>query len=512
MTKTQIIGILNALGYVYNMEELNNALSKKPLNSTKKCVLFSRVSTANQDLIQQNEQLYLEANRNGFSEEQIILIDQKESAVKLDEEERIGIQRLKEIIEKNDVECVIIFEISRLSRRPNVLYSVRDYLIEHNVNLICMKPFMRLLDSDGKMSQTASLLFSIFGSMAETEGYIRKERMRRGVQKKKELGMHAGGQVMFGYKTIKTENGHKYIIDEAEATIVKRIFNEYVNGGKSMRTLTRDLQEEGHFKGIKYLTAVQEVYDILHREHYCGRVKGRPAIISEALYDKSVERRKSSMLKVNHTSNMALLKGLLRDGNTGLLLSSNTAGKYYYSKREKGVSVGMHIIEPIIWDYAVGLHKQFTTLDKESILKNIEAKVQYNMRKQKTLAEKLYEIQKQRDAIEERLIKGRLSEEKAEQLHGGLDKEEKECKQRMTELGNEYEELLKRGNEIYESNDIDIDYETDDKNERYNIVHAVIEKVILKRDEKYQLCISIYNKLNNEVKELKYNCFKKKFT
>lgn len=493
------------------MNELNEALSKKPLNSKKKCVLFSRVSTLAQDLTQQNEQLFDEARRNGFSDSQIILIEQKESAVTLNEEERIGIQKLKETIESNNVECVIIFEISRLSRRPNVLYSVRDYLIEHKVNLICMKPFMRLLDSDGKMSQTASLLFSIFGSMAETEGYIRKERMKRGVNKKKELGMHAGGQVMFGYKTIKTENGYKYIIDEVEATIVKRIFNEYVNGGKSMRTLTRDLQEEGYFKGIKYLTAVQEVYDILHREHYCGRVKGRPAIISESLYDKSVEKRKSSMLKVNHTSNMALLKGLLRDGNTGLLLSSNTAGKCYYSKRERGVSVGMHIIEPIIWDIAVRLHKEYNKIDKDTVLKNIEGKIQYNMRKQKTLNDQLIRIIEQRDLIEERLIKGRLSEQKAEQMHNELDKQDKETKQRIKELNDEYEELMERGNAIYESKNIIINYNTEDKIERYDIVHAVIDKVMLKRDDKYQLCITIYNKVNDEVKRLTYNCFKKKF-
>jgi hypothetical protein len=125
---------------------------------------------------------------------------------------------------------------------------------------------------------------------------------------------------------------------------------------------------------------------------------------------------------------MALLKGLLRDANTGLLLSSNMAGKCYYSKREKGVSVGMHIIEPIIWDIAVELHKKYTTLDKDQILKSIESNIQYNMRKQKTISDKLIELQKQRDFIEERLIKGRLSESKAEQMHLDLDKEEKENK------------------------------------------------------------------------------------
>ena len=475
-----------------------------------KAILLIRVSTEAQDLVQQREKVVDAAKRDGYDE--LILIEDKESAVKLSEEERNGLNRLKECIEKDSsIGAVYAYEISRISRQAKIVYSIRDFLINHHIQLVILNPYFKMLKDDGTLSETSNIFFGIFASMAENEGYIRKARMRRGVQKKKELGMHAGGQVMFGYKTIKTENGHKYVIDEAEATIVKRIFNEYVNGGKSMRILTRDLQEEGYFKGIKFLTAVQEVYDILHREHYCGRVKGRPAIISESLYDKSVEKRKSSMLKVNHTSNMALLKGLLRDGNTGLLLSSNTAGKCYYSKREKGVYVGMHIIEPIIWDYAVKLHKQYTTLDKESILKNIESKVQYNMRKQKTISDKISEIQRQRDAIEERLIKGRLSEDKAEQLHNDLDKEEKQNKQRMKELVDEYEELMQRGNAIYESKDVAINYDTEDKNERYNIVHAVIDKVILKRDDKYQLCITIYNKVNDEVKELTYNCFKKKF-
>ena len=478
-----------------------------------KAICFSRVSSEHQDLVQQSDEVLDEAMRYGFKKEECIFIEYKESAIKLDEEERAGLNDLKANINRYDtITTVFVYELSRISRKAKVVYSIRDFLLERNIQLVCIKPHFELLDrKTGKMSELALMVFGVFVGLAESEMTLKKARMRRGVQKKKELGMHAGGQVMFGYKTIRTENGHKYIIDEAEATIVKRIFNDYVNNKKSMRLLTRDLQEEGYFKGIKFLTAVQEVYDILHREHYCGRVKGRPAIISEQLYDKSVEKRASSMLKVNHTNNMALLKGLLRDANTGLLLSSNMAGKCYYSKRDKGVSVGMHIIEPIIWDIAVELHKKYTTLDKDQILKSIESKIQYNMRKQKTISDKLIELQKQRDFIEERLIKGRLSESKAEQMHLDLDKEEQENKQRMTELNNEYEELMQRGNDIFETGDIEIDYNTEDRKERYDIVHAVIDKVMLRRDDKVLLYITVYNKVDRNIMELKYNSFKKKF-
>ena len=476
-----------------------------------KAICFSRVSSEHQDLVQQSDEVLDEAIRYGFKKEECIFIEYKESAILLEEEERAGLNELKSNIQRYDtITTVFVYELSRISRKAKVVYSIRDYLLERNIQLVCIKPHFELLDrKTEKMSELALMVFGVFVGLAESEMTLKKARMRRGVNKKKELGMHAGGQVMYGYKTIRTENGHKYVIDDAEATVVRRIFNEYVNGGKSMRTLTRDLQEEGYFKGIKYLTAVQEVYDILHRDCYCGRRRGMPPVISESLYDKSVRKRERSSLGINQTSNMALLKGLLRDGTTGLLLSSNTAGKIYYSKREKGVSVSMHIIEPIIWDIAVDLHKRYTTLDKEEVLKAIESKIQHNMRKQKTVSEKLHEIKRQRDLIEERLIKGRLSEDKAEQMHSELDKEERETKQRMQELDKEHEELSQKGQEIYNTSDIEIDYNTEDKKERYDIVHAVIDKVMLKRDEKVLLYIEVYNKIDRNIKKMTYNSFKK---
>jgi hypothetical protein len=81
----------------------------------------------------------------------------------------------------------------------------------------------------------------------------------------------------------------------------------------------------------------------------------------------------------------------------------------------------------------------------------------------------------------------------------------------MTELNNEYEELMQRGNDIFETEDIEIDYNTEDRKERYDIVHAVIDKVMLRRDDKVLLYITVYNKVDRNIIELKYNSFKKKF-
>ena len=74
-----------------------------------KAILLIRVSTEAQDLVQQREQVVDAAKRDGYDE--LILIEDKESAVKLSEEERNGLNRLKETIEHDSsVNVVYAYE------------------------------------------------------------------------------------------------------------------------------------------------------------------------------------------------------------------------------------------------------------------------------------------------------------------------------------------------------------------------------------------------------------------
>lgn len=472
-----------------------------------KILILARVSTEMQSLESQVGKLTAEAKRMGYCDNDIVIIQGKESGVKLDIDERHTINELKRHIDTGQYNMVLIWEVSRLARRPKVLYEVREYLIERHVNLRCMTPSFTMLKEDGTIDPTASIVFALFGTMAEEEARLTKERMRRGVNHARSMGRHAGGAIMFGYKTTKD---HYYIIDEQEATIVKRIFNEYVHGGKSMRLLTRDLQEEGFFKGIKYLTAVQNVYNILHHDCYCGRKKGMPAIISESLYDKSVEKRKSSELKVNHTDNMSLCKGILRDANTGLLLSSNTAAKMYYSKRESGVAVGMHIIEPVIWDYSVELHKEYTTLDADKVFDMLNRRLQLNERKQYTLENSIIDLNDKKDKVEERLIMGKISEKKADELENQIDNEISDIKVRLREIIDDNEHIRNEGNKLYKEREVKIDYDNMGKEDRYNVVHAVIDKVMLRRNSRYILECEIYNKMDSNISRIQIDTYNKK--
>ena len=136
-----------------------------------KCIIFARVSTQKQTLEQQLDKLIDEARKRGYDDSQLVIIKDKESATKLSIDERLGLQKLKEAVSQyDDIDCIIIYELSRLSRRPADLYQIRDFLLKRKINLISLTPPMELLDSNKELSNTASMIFGIFGSLAEQEG------------------------------------------------------------------------------------------------------------------------------------------------------------------------------------------------------------------------------------------------------------------------------------------------------------------------------------------------------
>ena len=153
----------------------------------KKVILFVRVSTENQELESQIESLKNAAFIDGYTDEDLIVIAKKESGIKLKEAEREGLNELKRTIERNDIDGVYLFELSRLSRDPVTLYSLRDNIFKkERIQLKCLKPSFTLLEEPDrtKFDTMGSLVFSIFGCFAEQEIIEKKERFHRGREQK----------------------------------------------------------------------------------------------------------------------------------------------------------------------------------------------------------------------------------------------------------------------------------------------------------------------------------------
>ena len=81
-----------------------------------KAILLVRVSTKAQDFDEQEREIYNMAIKDGYLPECIIPVCEKESGIKLAEEERAGLNKMKELIEEDN-------EKQRVSDR--------NYLFDH---------------------------------------------------------------------------------------------------------------------------------------------------------------------------------------------------------------------------------------------------------------------------------------------------------------------------------------------------------------------------------------------
>ena len=458
-----------------------------------KVILFSRVSTLGQDLTQQNNELFAEAKRNGYAKSDIILIEQKESAIKLDEEDRKGIQKLKEIIEHKKVECVIIYEISRLARRSTVLFSVRDYLIDHNVNLICMKPYMKLLDPDGKMSQTASILFSLFGAISESEMMIKKERMMRGRIAKREQGKFIGGNVLFGYTWDKETD--KIYIHEKEKDAVIELFTRYANG-ESKRQIAKDLVDRGQLRYDNYSTACVMLGKILRRSEYAG-IKGTtydyPAIISQELYYKVRQVAENRNKYKIRKQGIYFLQGIIHWKYNDMLMSPFKGGIQYKAWDENtnsGIMINMNYIESLTWHLTVKYKKRLQGPEKAKMMQSLIESMQHNIQVQQAAIEEYDEIQKTIERINERVVKGKMTETQGDRLIDEQHNRIKELDNIMSKCSEnriQFEKQLKAANE-----DIDLDDLNDEQKNR--IIRECISKVVIDIDgkTKYGRLIDFY--------------------
>lgn len=468
----------------------------------KKCICLSRVSTAMQELESQTEKIISQAISDGYDKNDIIIIENKESAVKNDEAHLLGITTMKEYIESGGIGCVYCHELSRLSRRPKDLYIIRDYLIEHGVQLVVINPFFKLLDNEGKFNQMANIVFSLFGAFAEQEGALRAERCKRGKAKKKEMGKFVGGKCPMGYSRDKDNN---FIINEEESKVVIRIFNDFVNG-KSKLSIGSDLRAEGMLQNFSSdINSHTHIDNVLHNEDYTGK-NGRPQIISRELFCAAQARFpvKTPRSKVER---QALGQGIMTNPNT---LNRNKkwyvntrSGSYYCYIGVEDTSkrfINIRGLDALLWNVISKRYEEIRHSKSEIKLR----KMKYNslMKRIKTCEIEIANLEQRFNKIEERLIMGRIKDDMAERLENEVQNEINDNRILIEEYRIQVEKIYQ---ELWHYNyeDIDnIDFKT-----KQDIAKRIISKIELSPIErmKYVVKIFYYDDTIEEYKIDSYN-------
>lgn len=441
----------------------------------KKVIALTRVSTLSQELESQKLKVISAIHADGYSDDEIISISNKESGVLLSEEEMLGLDQMKrEIQERKTIEAVYVFELSRVARQAKILYSIRDFLVQNKVQLVCLNPNFRMFTAEKIFDESSNVIFGLYCSLAENEGYIRKQRFKRGKEKAKAEGKFIGGKVLFGYTLDK--NNH-FIIHEENSKLIKRIYNLYLSGEYSARQISDMLYKEGTIKQTSKKTREIFICKILKNRKYFDNTL-YPPIVSEGEWNNAQELLKKYQIKPRRTYEKNIYLGhkiLFVEENTRQMVVCKPDAAYV--EPISAFHVNINMVDSLLLyctEYSSEFHRKS---DIEDIIKKQEEKRIFMQKKLNNYTVLEKEIKTKIDRIEERIIIGKISPEKAAALETRFEKELKELvtsRQKDSELITILEKNLEAIRSSYE--DDRTIYELSDE-EQYERIRQEIEKV-----------------------------------
>jgi site-specific DNA recombinase len=307
----------------------------------EKIVLYSRVSTLDQNYESQFEDLRRWAASNNF--EVVASYGEKVSGYDINAE-RVEYDKMKDFVIKNNIFNIGIWEISRLSRSMVKTVTEIDWFTKHKINLHFKKENLRSI-SDNVTNQ---LLITILSSMAQMERDTFIDRGIRGRMSAVMRGRAIGYSTMpYGYG--KDEKGIIKIAEE-EAKIVRKFYDWTIKGWQ-LNTMAREVNSlniptRHTLQGKKRKIYTGETMLITWKPNVIRRIvqntiyKGvrfyrdikvpMPAIVDEETWNKAQDRFKYRIGYMNRTKYDYLFKSMMRCGhcNFTFITSTNSRTKY----------------------------------------------------------------------------------------------------------------------------------------------------------------------------------------
>ena len=161
----------------------------------KRVVIYARVSTTGQDYQRQLSELRGYASRMGYeiAKEFSETISGAKKVV-----EREALAGMLKFVEENEVDKVLIYECSRLSRRAVDFLQVVEYLTEHRISVYIHQNGLETLLPDGSPNPIAQLVLGILAQFNSMERSLIRSRMESGYNHFRQSGGHVGRKV--GYR------------------------------------------------------------------------------------------------------------------------------------------------------------------------------------------------------------------------------------------------------------------------------------------------------------------------
>ena len=245
---------------------------------------------------------------------------------------RPSFQKMIKDSESKRFNAIIVWKLDRFARNryDSAIYRAR-----------LKKNGVKIYSAMENISDSAEgiIMEGLMESMAEYYSANLSENVKRG-NRESALQLKTVGKKIYGYG--KSEDDH-YIINETEAAVVRRIFNEYTSG-KSIQDIIKGLNNDGILNSRNNPWNKCSLKNIIGNEKYIGTYKfldyvvldGMPAIIDKETFAVAQEiknRHKKAPARSRDTR--YLLTGKLFCGHCGSPMTgeygiSKTGKKYHY--------------------------------------------------------------------------------------------------------------------------------------------------------------------------------------
>jgi DNA invertase Pin-like site-specific DNA recombinase len=252
--------------------------------------------------------------------------------------ERPALRRLLADIERGLVDVVVVYKIDRLSRALMDFAKLVEVFDANSVTFVSVTQSFNTTTSMGRLT------LNILLSFAQFEREVIGERIRDKVAASRARGIWMGGFVPLGYDA----RDRKLLVNDAEATLVRRIFDGFVETASGTK-LVQALRAEGASTKRGRVFTKSDVYRVLSNRTYLGEAmhKGKSypgehtAIVPQAMWDAAhALLTVSPRVRANRTrcQTPALLRGLIFGSDGRAMSPTHTRGRrgqqyrYYVSQ------------------------------------------------------------------------------------------------------------------------------------------------------------------------------------
>lgn len=243
---------------------------------------------------------------------------------------RPELQRMIEFIKQGTIDTVLVYKLDRLTRSVLDLYEMLKVFDKYNCKF---KSATEVYDTTSAMGR---MFITLVAALAQFERENLAERVSMGMSEKARQGKWTTHRPPFGYQL--NDKGELEVVPD-EAEVVNYIYESYLTkGGKTIaRDLNKKIVEEGGItprkanywqdNGVLYILdnpiyiGTGRWHYRTHKENYFEIENMAPPIISEELYEKVKNMRKSrNKVHPRRATSPFVFSGIAKCGECGASL------------------------------------------------------------------------------------------------------------------------------------------------------------------------------------------------